>query len=380
MRFIMYCPISFEPWNWTNSIEKGIGGSETSTVEQSWRLAARGHEVIVYAPVPKDSPTEWRGTKWYPIEKADFKQEGVWILYRCPAIVDKFPPMGKRVNQKLWVLMQDWDYNEWNGIKGNRRIRNTDLIITLCKSHGKDVVEKHPLIKKCNNLWLTSNGVKVDLIEKIEKENIKRNPLKIVHTSSPDRALRYCLKSFIKAREYIPELEFHAYYGFNNLDKLIKNNPKHWLYKLKEETEELMKTPGFVFHGRITQEDLYREFFSAGIWMYSTNFNETSCISSMEAQSMGAVPVFSPKYALSENVKYGIVVTGDANDSLVQASFGAELVRLASNPKMQEDIRKEMMPYARNRFSWENFVDQWIAKAEGKPYDKEFPEQLVYET
>lgn len=375
MRFIFYSPISFEDWNWTNSIEKGIGGSETSHVEMAWRLAKRGHEVITYAPIPKDSPNEWRNTKWYRIEKADFKQEGIWILYRCPHIVNKFPPISKRINQKLWLLMQDWDY-DWT----NKEIKNTDLIITLCKSHGRDVVSKHPLIKKYNNLWLTSNGVKIDLVEKIEKERIKRNPKKIVHTSSPDRGLRYCLRSFKKAREYVPDLEFHAYYGFNNLSKMTKADPNGWLADIQRETEELMKMSGFTFHGRITQEELYREWFSAGIWIYETDFNETSCISSMEAQCMGAIPIYSPKYALGENVGHGVAIEGDASDPLTQSRFGAELMKMALMPDLQEKIRVEMMSWARKRFDWEQMVQQWIAKAEGRQYDKEFPVQLVYET
>lgn len=376
MRFIFYSPVHFEKWNYDNSVKKGIGGSETSHVEMAWRLAARGHEVITYAPIPKGTKRDWRGTKWYPIKKADFKQKGIWILYRCPDAVDKFPPIKRRKNQQLWLMMQDWDYPNWT----EKRIRNTDKIITLCKSHGRDVIAQHPEIKKTKNLWLSSNGVKIDLIEKIEKEGIKRNPKKIIHTSSPDRSLRYLLKSFAKAYELDPKLEFHAYYGFNNLDKLVKADPKGWLADIKKETEELMKHPGFVFHGRISQEDLYREFFSAGIWAYETDFNETSCISCMEAQACGAIPIYSPKYALGENVGHGVCIYGDASDPLTQARFAAEIYKMANLPELQEQIRQEMIPWARSRFSWEVFVDQWIAEASGKrkEFEKqyEFPEQL----
>src|SRR6266498_2675261 len=110
MKFIFYSPVSFEKWDWRNSVEKGIGGSETSHVEMAWRLAARGHEVITYAPIPDDCPGVWKNTKWFPIEKADFKEKGVWILYRCPEVVDKFLSKKKRVGQQLWLMMQDWDY------------------------------------------------------------------------------------------------------------------------------------------------------------------------------------------------------------------------------------------------------------------------------
>lgn len=377
MKFIFYSPVAFEKWDWRNSVEKGIGGSETSHVEMSWRLAARGHEVVTYAPIPDDCPGEWRGTKWYPLEQADFSEDGIWILYRCPEVVDKFLP--KKKTQQLWLMMQDWDYPTWNGEEGEIRVKNTDAVITLCQSHGFDVVQKHPLIK--DNLWLTSNGIKTDLIKELEAEGLpERNPKRIMYASSPDRGLKYGLISFRKAREIIPDLEFHAFYGFNNLDKLIEGQPEHWLAKNKRETMELLEQPGVTFHGRVSQKELYKEWFKSGIWLYETNFNETSCITSMEAQACGAIPIVSPVYALKENVQHGVGIVGDANDPLTQARFAAEIVKMVVIPGLQDAIRQEMMPWARERFDWEVFVDHWIAKAEGKEWPKEkFPFQLDHD-
>ena len=375
MRFIFYSPIAFEVWDYNNSVKKGIGGSETSHVEMAWRLAQRGHEVITYAPIKKSTKTDWRGTKWYPIEKANFKQDGVWILYRCPDVIDKFLPRKK--TQQLWLMMQDWDYPNWT----DKRIKNTDKIITLCKSHGIDVLRGHSAIVQTRNLWLSSNGVKIDLLEEIEKKKIKRDPLKIIYTSSPDRALRNNLKVFKKAQQLVPGLKMVAYYGFNNLDKLIKNNPTSYLAQNKKEMMDLFDTPGFTFGGRISQKKLYEEWFSSGIWLYCTNFNETSCISCMEAQAMGAIPVTNPVYALRENVKSGVFVEGDAdNDELMQSRMAMEIVKLALNPKLQDEIRAEMMPVARKRFDWEVFVTQWELEAQSKrkEFEKqyEFPRQL----
>src|SRR5215831_2482688 len=93
MRFLFFSPMSFEKWSWRNSVEQGIGGSETSHVEMAWRLARRGHEVISYVPLPDDIPsgTEWRGTRWYRCEEVDWSQSGVWVIYRNPEAADNFP-------------------------------------------------------------------------------------------------------------------------------------------------------------------------------------------------------------------------------------------------------------------------------------------------
>lgn len=372
MRFFFYSPVAFEKWDYRNSVEKGIGGSETSHVEMAWRLARRGHEVVTYAPIPDDCKTDWRGTKWYPIEKATFKEPGVWVLYRCPETVDKFLP--RREDQQIWLMMQDWDYPNWT----KKRITNTDRIITLCKSHGRYILDKHPVID--DRLWLSSNGIKLDLIEQIEKEGIKRNPKRLMYASSPDRGLKQALISFKKAREFVPDIQFHAFYGFDNLNKLIKGKPHSPLAKAKAEIMTLLKQPGVHFHGRVNQEQLMREWFKSGLYIYETDFFETSHISGMEAQACGAVPIFSPIFAQKENIKHGIGIEGQSEDPLTQARFGEWIVKMTQNPNLQELIRPEMIQWARKRFTWEIFVDQWELEAAHKRKEFEeqydFPEQL----
>lgn len=374
MRFIFYSPICFEKWDWHNSIDddKGIGGSETSHVEMSWRLARRGHEVITYAPVPWEKGCqEWRGTKWYPLEEADFSLAGVWIIYRDPPTIMKFDH--SRDDQQLWLLMQDYDYPSWT----EENIKHTDKIITLCKAHGYDVGSRRP--NTWDKIWLTSNGLKVDLIEEIEKEGpIERNPYKMIFTSSPDRGLKWVIQSFLRAREFVPELELHAFYGFNNLSKL------KWAKKQIEELEVLLKSPGVHWRGRVGQRQLYKEWMSSGLWVYQTNFLETSCISCMEAQAMGAIPIFNPVYALGENIQFGIPIYGDAyDDPLTRARYVGEIVRLATNHELQEKIREKMMPWARKHFDWEVFTEQWICEAENRRADFEakypFPLQIPVE-
>lgn len=373
MRFIFYTNISFEPWDYWNGVKKGIGGSETSIVEMAWRLASRGHEVIVYAPIKKTTKRDWRGTKWYRFEEADFKLKGTWILYRCPDVVDKFLPRKK--SQTLWLLWQDWDYPNLNV----KRTVGVDKHITLCKSHGGYMLKHYPNVGE--RLWLSSNGIKRDLIEQVEKENIKRKPHRMMYASSPDRGLKQALLVFRKAKEYVPDLEFHAFYGFDNLDKLIKGQPHSNLAKSKDEIMELLNQDGVHFHGRINQIDLMREWFKSGIYIYITDFYETSHISGMEAQAAGAIPVFSPIYAQKENIKFGIGVEGKSEEPLTIARAASEVVRLCLAEGLQDQIRPEMMAWARNRFDWENFVTQWIAEAQGKRGEFEktnsFPEQLV---
>jgi glycosyltransferase involved in cell wall biosynthesis len=80
----------------------------------------------------------------------------------------------------------------------------------------------------------------------------------------------------------------------------------------------------------------------------------------MEAQALGAIPIINPIWALRTNVFHGIVIEGDTyDDKLVQSMYAGEIIRLIQHPDHMAHIREGMMEDARNRFSWEVFVDQW---------------------
>lgn len=365
MRFIFFSPVHFEDWDWRNSVERGIGGSETSHVEMAWRLARRGHEVISYAPIPPDCPGEWRGTFWKRYEEADFTQDGLWVIYRAPDVLDKFGP--RRPDQPRWLMCQD----TWYPSMTPERAAKLDRVLALCQDHVAHLQASAPYLAE--KLWLTSNGVKVDLVRELEARGDvpERNPLKLIYASSPDRGLVVLLDIFKRAKELVPGLELHVFYGMDNIEKLLAQGSgwaKASFAGLKAKLDKLLKQPGVHWRGRVSQVGLYREWLSAGIWCYPTDFTETSCITCMEAQALGAIPITRPLWALTDNVRHGIWLDGTpAMDRLVRARYVGEIYRLATTPGLQERLREPMMAWARSYHNWERWVDQWECTLLGLP-------------
>jgi FkbM family methyltransferase len=372
MRFITVSPVCFEQWDFRNSVEKGIGGSETSTVENAWRLARRGHEVINYTDIPDDCPPEWRGTQWKKLTEIDYSLPGVWVLYRCPELIDKFDH--SRTDQVLWLCAQDWEYPSLTV----ERVKHLDRLMVLCHAHRRWLAARQPSV--AHKLWVTRNGIKGDLIAETEAAGVaERNYKRIMYASSPDRGLEAALKIFQRAKEFVPDLELHCTYGFNNMDKLIAQGATH-MQRSKDRCMKLVEETGAIFHGRLTQHQLYQEWFKTAMNVYCTSFWETGYITGLESSAMGAIPIFSPIWAQGENLKHGIAVGGHPEDPGTIARFAAEVVRLARNPELQDEIRKEMMPDTRAKWDWEQFVaekpgENWIeaaeydlaAKSAGKP-------------
>lgn len=360
MDIYFYSPQAFESWDWRNPDNQGIGGSETSHIEMAIRLAKRGHRVISYSPIADDTPRNHGGVEWRHLKEADLSLPGLWVLYRCPEVLDE---VGKWPDQQAWLICQDEDYvGKWT----DERMSRLDRVVALCHAQAGQFLERYPQLR--GKVCVSSNGLKAELIEKVWAENLPRNPKRIMYASSPDRALVPVLNIFARIREYVPDAELHVAYGFDNIDKIVERvtqSPGKKDAKFLDYVSRLkaaLQQPGIVWHGRLGQHALYREWAKTGIWLYPcSRFRETSCITCMEASALGAVPVYSPLWGQGENTLYGIAIDGDHADPLTAARFAQATVALMQSPEKQEALRQEGMREVRRVFTWERFVDQWEA-------------------
>jgi glycosyltransferase involved in cell wall biosynthesis len=368
LNYNFFSPYCFEKWDFRSPENPGIGGSETAVVELARRLAIRGHAVNVYAPIPDDCPRlDQGGARWFTIEEADFTQRGFWAIFRSPPAIDNFPV--DHPYQKLWMICQDVAYlpDQPAGLTRERAAK-IDLLFALCTEQGL-LFHKH--WPECTGrIAISSNGIKTDQIARMTQESqIERDPFKVIYSSSPDRGFLTLLKIIKRAREFEPRLNLAACYGWDNIEKIeiVKN------VRLRKECDILMDEMGFKYLGRLGQTALWHQYLSAGIWCYPTHFTETSCICCMEAQALGAIPITNPLWALAENVRYGTFIQGDPEkDPFARSRYVGELVELARDHDRQEQIRPQMMEYARKRFDWEEIVTQYEAFAQqgwGGQYD-----------
>lgn len=354
MRFIFASMPSFEPWDWTNPDTVGIGGSETSAIEMSQRLARRGHEVVHYSPTPYvEERVDPAGVRYLPSAHAVMDWEAdtdIWIVYRDPEVADHLPP-----GTQAWLICQDIDYRLPGHELTPERAQKFARIVALCGPHAQYLKWAHPEVRE--RVCISSNGIKAETIQEILKSPPPRNPHRLMYASSPDRGMEYLLKLFPRILELVPDAELHVYYGFDNVEKVEKFMPRVKVNNAR--LKALLDQPGVVHHGRTPQAELLREWFQAGVWCHTSNFRETSCITCMDAQACGAVPVTQPVWAIAENVQHGIFIHGSLEMELVRARYVLETFKLLMDPERQATIRAAMMPWALERFNWERFVDQW---------------------
>lgn len=193
---------------------------------------------------------------------------------------------------------------------------------------------------------------------------MKNNPKKVIWTSSYDRGLEHLLKVWPDVVKEVPDAELHIYYGWMLFDKFFKDNPERMAWKAKIET--MMMAKGVTHHGRVSQPEILKRMEECGVWAYPTHFGEISCITAMKAQALGCIPVVVDYAALETTVQYGVKVHGDVYDPKILEEFKTELIDMLKDEKKQEKIRKEMIPWAKEWYTWERVAKQWSDLFKGK--------------
>jgi glycosyltransferase involved in cell wall biosynthesis len=178
--------------------------------------------------------------------------------------------------------------------------------------------------------------------------------------SSYDRGLERLLAIWPDIKKEVPLAELHIYYGWQLFDAVYSRmayNPERMAWK--ETVNKKMQQPGVFHHGRVGQKQLLQEMKNYGIWAYPTNFDEISCITAMNCQILGLIPITNNVAALKETVKYGTKVEGDIADPEVLETYKNELISWLKSDTKQKAIRKEMCEWATKEFSWSKVAKEW---------------------
>lgn len=209
------------------------------------------------------------------------------------------------------------------------------------------------------------NGVALARYDKWEQYEKHENHF--VYSSSPDRGLDVIVRIWPQIKEIVPDAELHVYYGWEAIDKIISLNgdPNHPLvdfkFNLQTAIEEMGgEEMGIVWHDRVGQDELAEAQMNAGYWIYPTFFLETFCITAIESQAAGLIPLTSHLGALKETVgNQSLMLEGWPNNDNYKDRF-LQMLRDTTSLSTNEKIilRHQGRRFAEN-FTWGNSFRIW---------------------
>lgn len=180
---------------------------------------------------------------------------------------------------------------------------------------------------------------------------------KLFYGSSYDRGLDILLKLWPRIIEKFPDATLDVCYGWDLFIAGYKDNPERMSWMDRMNT--LMKQPGITHHGRIGKAELKKIRQSCGIWAYPTYFQEINCITALDCQSDGLVPVTMNSFALKETVGSGAKIEGDIYDREVQEAWLTALFLFMQNETKWQEESEKAKEFVKG-YSWGVISDKWL--------------------
>lgn len=311
-----------EPWSPESVKTSGIGGSEMMLIHQAKNLAALGHRVRVYAACQG----KFDGVEYHPWQNFRNVKCDVLVVSRYTPLLD--PNLSTAKLKLLWC-------HDISPISATAELLlEADRILALSEWHRQTIISNFNLHPE--QVIVTRNGIDLNRFE----NKIVRQKYKCVNSSSPDRSWPILLDIWPKIVAQVPAAELHLFYGFTNWKIMAAHDPLQ-MDLIKRLEKQIQETKNVIFHDRVSQEELAKEFLSSSCWLHPTWFSETSCITAMEVQAAGLHMVTSAIAALNETARDGVLINGDWTTPEYQKQFiEATVLSLKNNEIPEYDVEK----------------------------------------
>lgn len=352
----------YESWNPENLDTVGIGGSETAAVCMARELARRGHKLTVLGHCPNKEGV-FDAVEYVHYERAlaapaSFACD-VLVISRQVNVVDL--PIPRRTTF-LWVH----DIHVGDPIPQHVKwFDKYDKIFCLSNWHKEFFLQTYAEIAPHlrNKIIVTRNGLDLQYFGSDPDVLPKKDGNRLIYSSSPDRGLIRLLEFLPAIKEQVPDVKLDIFYGFENWKKMVEiqgsASEKLNVVAFEESLNSLTKEGVVTYHGRVSKPKLAEAFMRAKVWAYPTWFSETSCITALEAQAAGCVPVSTALAALTETVSHGFLIRPPDSDLGYKDVFVKRVVNLLRADEEREKYARAGRKYAFLNSGWDQVAETW---------------------
>lgn len=342
MRIVFY-PQSCVPVHAKLLEERPLGGIETAIIRLAEALHLRGHSVTVYTSDPEPPTSEpvyahlSEARTMQDVDVFVCIREWIPLLSHIPARI------------KLFWTGDAADQIQNFGI-GDKRISSlTDGFLAVSDWQADTISEASGFPRE--KISVIRNGVHLPFFD----QPVERIAKRLIYTSTPFRGLDLLPVIFKDIKKVHPDATLAVYSG---IDVYQSEQSRHYLNQLTEKYRpvfaELEQIDGVTIYGNVIQAELAKALLSSEILCYPNTFAETSCISIMEAQAAGAIPVTSALAALPETVgSAGVLINETPGSTDYINSFVSAINDLLANSARRKESAASARHYARNEHSWQ---------------------------
>ena len=351
-----YCSDAFEYWDEKSldaSVQSdkpaGIGGSETQVILLAREFSKLNYSVKIFNKCKEQHFDSNFDVEYIPFQNlSEYSKNVVYDYFVAERYLDCFdvPFKAKRIFSMIHDVFLIMQGRHQHDVKQNK----IEKYFCLSNKHKQFVSQYHNIPE--DKILMTSNGLDMS---RFENKNIVRDPYRLIYSSSPDRGLEVLLPLFDRVKKEIPQTELHIFYGFENF------RDQNYVKKM---LGEINKRKDVFYHGRVGQTQLGEQFMRSTVWAYPENFEETFCITALEAMAAGCACLTSDYWGITDTVKDGgILIPMNDNRNTVftqeyQDKWVSECIKLLRDSKHLESWKQKGFERVA-RFTWETVAKQW---------------------
>ncbi len=341
---VISCP-PMAAYAWDEELYKTTpqGGSETAAIELAKNLKKLTNRPVKVFNVRDSDLVAESGVEYISNKKLnDYMTE-----YK-PAVHVAWRHNIKVTDSKTYAWCHDLM------MPGAEISQNFDKILALSPFH-KDYLNALQGVSR-DKIAEFRNGIDPS---KFKFDKPKKDPNKVVWLSSPDRGLINAIPALKMARETLPALKLHVYYGLDNLYKYGLKDLADQLKTMMEDNKDWI-----IYHGFTEQKKMARDVADAVAWFHPCNFIETFAITALESLANGIYPVtrrlggLANTLADAESKGMATLLDHDANTEQERRAYANELIKVVKERKW------ERIQFDAEEHSWESVAKDFIKIAE----------------
>lgn len=241
--------------------------------------------------------------------------------------------------KKTFVWLHDVDFHTYHdgGQLPATFVHNIDGAVDgyVCLSpwHQQWISDHHPQLR--DKVHVIGNG-----LPGLPDPGIKKVPGKCLWVSQENRGLTELVTHFTDVvQSSIPQAHLDMYRDIAGYEGIPFVHKK----------------------GQATNDQVMAAFAEAEYWFYPTNWNETFCISALEAQAAGCICVATDQAALHTTVAdRGTLITEPVYSKEYWKACAAAIERYEKDPELKESTKARGRAWAAEQ-TWDKIAGRWLA-------------------
>lgn len=359
----------FKEWSGSSINKEGVGGSETYIIEMSRNIAkTTNFDVYVFCKTKRDEIFE--GVKYRNIN------EYIWFLnqnkiHTC--IISRFseyiPVTIYNQVDNVFLVVHDL-LPSGNVIPIDDKLKG---IFCMTEWHKDYFLKVFPNMKNITHVF--PNGINIDKYSDISENKTKYS---FIYSSFPNRGLIHLLNMFPKIKKKLPNAHLNIFCDTrNSWVQSVAKDEMDQIERLLEEQKDCVTN-----HGWVSKDKLRKFWLKSEIWLYPCTFQETFCITALEAAASNTLAITTDLASLNETVgNRGVLVSGDPRSEEWQERAINKLIDILDNSNEKYKLLEKNRDWS-SRLDWSilasRMVHEYISDVKYTPDTLKEQERLEY--